>query len=197
MHLNKFGMYRAAPGGICLRGETVSLKMEFAAENIFRMWTTLQEDFRQEETLVVERTAFDCPNVCVTEQDNLVMISTPKLTAYIHMEPFYVEVQDTAGKKVFSTPRGETLSCEGKKLTQRFDLPEETSVYGLGQSSIADLDLRGWERRMWHQWDGFRYSGNGGIPFLMTSQGYGLLLNSSWASRFVLGKGNLLPKLPM
>ena len=47
---------------------------------------------------------------------------------------------------------------------------------------------------MWHQWDGFRYSGNGGIPFLMTSQGYGLLLNSSWASRFVLGEGALAPK---
>lgn len=114
MYLKKIGMYQTTPGGICLQGETVSLKMEFVAENIFRMWTTLQEDFRQEETLVVERTVFDCPNVCVTEQDNLVMISTSKLTAYIHLEPFYVEVWDTAGKKVFSTPRGETLSCEGK-----------------------------------------------------------------------------------
>ena len=157
------------------------------------MWTTLQEDFRQEETLVVERTSFDFPSVCVTEQENLVMISTPKLRAYIHMEPFYVEVRDTAGKKVFSTPRGETLSWEGKKLTQRFDLPEETCVYGLGQSSVADLDLRGWERRMCHQWNGFRYSGNGGIPFLMTSQGYGLLLNSSWASRFVPRHASLQP----
>ena len=133
MHLNKIGMYRATPGGICLQGGSVSLKIEFVAENIFRMWTTLQEDFRQEETLVVERTSFDFPSVCVTEQENLVMISTPKLRAYIYVEPFYVEVRDNAGKKVFSTPRGKTLSWEGKKLTQRFDLPEETCVYGLGQ----------------------------------------------------------------
>ncbi|KPJ85219.1 MAG: hypothetical protein AMS17_14725 [Spirochaetes bacterium DG_61] len=41
---------------------------------------------------------------------------------------------------------------------------------------------------MWQQWDGFRFSGNGGIPFLVTSQGYGILLNSSWASRFAIGK---------
>ncbi len=40
MHLNKIDMYRATPGGICLQGETVSLKMEFVADNIFRMWTT-------------------------------------------------------------------------------------------------------------------------------------------------------------
>ena len=59
MHLNKNGMYWTTPGGICQQGETVSLKMEFAAENIFRMWTTLQGNFRQEETLVVERATFD------------------------------------------------------------------------------------------------------------------------------------------
>ena len=63
MHLNKFDMYRAVPGGICLQGEPFSLRLEFVADNIFRMWTTLQDDFRQEETLVVERTFFDCPNL--------------------------------------------------------------------------------------------------------------------------------------
>ena len=110
MHLNKIGMYRATPGGICLRDGTISLKMEFVAENIFRMWTTLQEEFHQEETLVVERRDFVCPNVCITEQDHLVTISTPKLTAYVHLEPFYVEVRDTVGNQVFYTPEGKTIS---------------------------------------------------------------------------------------
>ena len=68
-------------------------------------------------------------------------------------------------------------------------LPDGVKVYGLGQGSSGTLNLRGVERRMWNQWDAFRYSGNAGIPFLMTSQGYGVLLNSSWASRFVLGEG--------
>lgn len=113
-----------------------------------------------EETLVVERTVFDCPHVCVTEQDNLVIISTSKLTAYIHLEPFYVEVRDTAEKKVFSTPQGETLSWKEKKLTQRFDLPKETCVYGLGQSSIADLDLRGWVT-WWKLAGAYRYGPEG------------------------------------
>lgn len=68
-------------------------------------------------------------------------------------------------------------------------LPDGVKVYGLGQGSSGTLNLRGVERRMWNQWDAFRYSGNAGIPFLMISQGYGVLLNSSWASRFVLGEG--------
>lgn len=67
MYLKRTNSYRITPGGICLTDEAVSLKMEFVAENIFRMWTTLHVDFRQEETLVVERTAFDCPGVCVND----------------------------------------------------------------------------------------------------------------------------------
>ena len=114
MHLKKIGMYRATSAGICLRDGTISLKMEFVAENIFRMWTTLQEDFHQEETLVVERTSFDFPSVCVTEQENLVMISTPKLRAYIHMEPFYVEVRDIAGKKYSLRPGVRLFPGKGK-----------------------------------------------------------------------------------
>ena len=186
--------YEIVPGGICLRGQDISLKIEFAARNMVRMWSTLQGEFRQEETLVVERSSFEDPGVCITEQENLVTLSTGELTVLVHRKPFYVQLQDAAGKTVFSTPEGETISRTGQKLIQRFDLPEGVRVYGLGQSSIGELDLRGWERRMWHQWDGFRYSGNGGIPFLMTSQGCGLLLNSSWASRFVLGEGKLAPK---
>ena len=48
-------MHQTTPGGIYMQGKTVSLKLEFVAGNIFRKWTTLQEDFCQEETLVVER----------------------------------------------------------------------------------------------------------------------------------------------
>ena len=37
MHLKKMGMYQTTPSGIYLRDETVSLKMEFVSENIFRI----------------------------------------------------------------------------------------------------------------------------------------------------------------
>ncbi len=63
---------------------------------------------------MVERTAFDCPNVWVTEQDNLVMISTPKLTANIHLEPFYVEVQDKNGKRYSLRPGARPFPGKGK-----------------------------------------------------------------------------------
>ncbi len=44
---------------------------------------------------------------------------------------------------------------------------------------------------MWHEWGGFRRSGNGGIPFLISNRGYAILLNSSWASRFAVGRAQV------
>ena len=189
MKLGKINTYQTTPYGIILTDKTASLKIEFVTSDILRMWTTLKDDFYSDETLVVEKTEFNCPHISIEEKENRITLTTDTLSACINLDPFFLKIQDLQGKNIFSTPCDETISWEDEKLTQRFDLPKDTSVYGLGQSSYASLNLRGMERRMWHQWDGFRYSGNAGIPFMMTSQGYGLLLNSSWASRFVLAEG--------
>ena len=189
MNLQKIDGYRVIPGGIVLSDGAASMKIEFVSAGILRMWTTLQADFCPTETLVVEKTEFEYPAVQMTESAGKITLQTDELSADVHLNPFYVEVRDMEGEVVFSTPRDATIAWEGDKLTQRFDLPENVKVYGLGQGSSGTLNLRGVERRMWNQWDAFRYSGNAGIPFLMTSQGYGVLLNSSWASRFVLAEG--------
>ena len=41
--------------------------------------------------------------------------------------------------------------------------------------------------------DANRFSGNAGIPFMYNTNGYGVLLNSGWASRFALGRAENLP----
>jgi alpha-glucosidase (family GH31 glycosyl hydrolase) len=115
-------------------------------------------------------------------------LSNRELILIVHLDPFWIELCDAANIAFLSTPAGQTLEWRGEKAVQRFDLPAGSRIYGLGQGTASSLDLRGQERRMWQQWDGFRYSGNAGIPFLMSSRGYGLLLNSSWASRFAIGQ---------
>ncbi|MCD6518683.1 MAG: glycoside hydrolase family 31 protein, partial [Anaerolineae bacterium] len=79
------------------------------------------------------------------------------------------------------------------RRTFRLALPPGERVYGLGQGAFSRLNLRGYERRMWQEWDAGRHSGNGGIPFAFTTAGYGILLNSSWPSRWVIGEGEPLP----
>lgn len=56
---------------------------------------------------------------------------------------------------------------------------------------MANLDQRNRERRMWNQWGCLRRNGNNGIPFFMSSSGYGILLNSSWPSRFCIGRAEV------
>lgn len=164
--------YRWIPGGVDLFSEEVSVRIEFVAEGILRMWTTLRADFCQDETLVVEKKEFSHPCVRTAEYDDRLALEMDELNVNVYRDPFSIDVRDRSGKVVFSTPLDETIAWSNDKLSQSFCLPEGVKVYGLGQGSCNKLDLRGTERRMWNQWDAFRYSGNAGIPFLMTSQGY-------------------------
>lgn len=194
MELKRIETYRLTPGGVELFAAPVSLRMEFVSDGILRMWTTLQDTFRQDETLVVEKREFAHPAVRVQEQKGKLLLETDELSVCVSLDPFYINARDKNGSPVFSTPCSDTIAWENGKLSQRFDLPEDVKIYGLGQGTEGRLNVRGLERRMWQQWDAFRYNGNAGIPFLMTSQGYGVLLNSSWAGRFVLAEGKPSPK---
>lgn len=57
----------------------------------------------------------------------------------------------------------------------------------MGQDSMPNLNQRGFERRCWHQWSAFRISGNDSIPFLISSEMYGLFIDTSWSIRFAVG----------
>lgn len=69
----------------------------------------------------------------------------------------------------------------------RFHLAPEETIHGLGQAHLTKLCLRGTERRMWHEVRNGRYPCNTGLPFVLSTGGWALLLNSSSPSRFVIG----------
>ena len=121
MKLGKINTYQTTPYGIILTDKTASLKIEFVTSDILRMWTTLKDDFYSDETLVVEKTEFNCPHISIEEKENRIILSTDTLSAFIHLDPFCLKIQDLQGKNIFSTPCDETISWEDEKLTQRFD----------------------------------------------------------------------------
>jgi len=174
--------------GVKLTCENINIRIEIVEKNIIRIWSTREKDFNPEETFVLNKKEFSSFPVKIEKNSNFIKMSGEKVKVNVHLDPFWIDIYDRSGKSIVSTPEGETLEWQNQKATQRFNLPAGIQVYGLGQGTAPELNLRDCERRMWQQWDGFRYSGNAGIPFLMTSNGYGLLLNSSWASRFAIGK---------
>lgn len=188
MKLESVEYHRILKDGVELGAEDILLSITLVRENMLRLRSTIGENFRQEETFVVHRQSFSPPPVQIEKREGALALHGGELSLTVHLDPSWIEAGNSSVGLFLSTPAGQSLEWSGKKGTQRFDLPAGTGVYGLGQGTESVLDLRDRERRMWQQWDGFRYNGNGGIPFMISAQGYGMLLNSSWASRFAIGR---------
>jgi len=188
MQIKSINSYKIINNSVELSCSGVLIRITLVEKNILRIWQTLQNGFNSGDTFILNKSELIPIPVKIEELDDIIRISGGELIVNIYLNPFWIDICDNSERSFLSTPSGESTEWNGEKALQRFNLPAGVKVYGLGQGTSNTLDLRDQERRMWQQWDGFRYSGNGGIPFLMTSRGYGILLNSSWASRFAIGK---------
>jgi len=188
MQIKSINNYKIINNGVELSCSDVLIRITLVEKNILRIWQTLQNGSHTRDTFVLDKNELIPIPVKIEELDDIIRILGGELTVSIYLKPFWIDICDNSERSFLSTPPDESTEWNGEKALQRFNLPAGVKVYGLGQGTSNTLDMRDQERRMWQQWDGFRYSGNGGIPFLMTSRGYGILLNSSWASRFAIGK---------
>jgi alpha-glucosidase (family GH31 glycosyl hydrolase) len=164
-----------------------------------------------EETFVVEHPPCFIP-ARLSKSSGKVRLATTSRVLEVTLSPFSFRVTDPKGRLILSTPNGKTAEVRHEPRTlaahrmnkiappptglkqvtvARFELKKDEKVYGLGQDPMANLDQRGHERRMWHEWAGKRRSGNDGMPFFITSAGWGCLVNSSWAMRFAVGEAKV------
>ncbi len=119
-------------------------------------------------------------------EDGVLSLTCGLLCVKINLNNFSVDMFRD-GHFVAGTAAGRSLDTWSDGVTFRLVYGEDERVYGLGQDPMAQLDQRDRERRMWNRTDSFRKSGNNGIPFYVSSSGYGLFLNSFRPARFAVG----------
>jgi alpha-glucosidase (family GH31 glycosyl hydrolase) len=181
-------------GGALLAVEDALLEVRFVASNVLRVRLAPHGEFRDEETFILADEPAPYVAATLTVDETAVTLATDELRAEISRHPFALRLVDRHGVVVAATPAdAPALEWDADRRTQRLALPPAVHVYGLGQGALSRLDLRGRERRMWQEWDSGRHSGNGGIPLALTTSGYGILLNSSWPSRWVIAGGQPAP----
>lgn len=196
MKMEAVDRFKIENHGVELSSNDIIVRIELADNSILRIRQfSKNSDHAVESNILCENEFVPIP-AKIEEYGDMIKITGDSLVVHIYLDPFWVDLASTTRGSIFSTPRGKSIERTGEKSLHRFNLPAGAQVYGLGQGTSGTLNLRDQERRMWQQWDGFRYSGNGGIPFMITSQGYGLLLNSSWPSRFALGKAEPAKSTP-
>jgi alpha-glucosidase (family GH31 glycosyl hydrolase) len=104
----------------------------------------------------------------------------------INKSPFTVSIVNKDGKDIVAG-RENFLTLDEKVTAIKFELEKNEHIYGLGQDPMANINQNGHERRVFHQYGHIRRSGNIGIPFFMSSRGYGFFLHTQYPSRFGIG----------
>lgn len=187
-------MYRVinvTDDALVLEGEGRTILFSFLGEKVIR-FKSLEEgvDESSEFKVALEKapSKISVSNV----SDSEVRVALGSTVLFINLNPFSFRVYRD-GKEKFSTDSVAFIDKRNEETIFRFSLSPEERIYGLGQDHMADLDQRGKERRCWHQWNGFRRSGNDSVPFLLSSENYGLFLDTSWPVRFNIG-GDKVPE---
>jgi alpha-glucosidase len=173
--------------GVLLSDGEGRLLVQFVEEDILRVRLAANGVFTEEPTFVVEEAPMTPIAVSVIQDGEKISVATGGACIEINQEPFGFRILANDGSPIVETAAN-ALDYDQNRVIQRLQLAKDEGVYGLGQGNYPHLNLRDQERRMWHEWRGFRQSGPGGIPLMLSSRGYGILLNSSWPSRFAIGK---------
>lgn len=165
------------------------LEISFADDDILRIRYTDKDIFQSDEAFILNGEPDKKP-FTLEKSDNRFKLSSEKITVEVTLDPFTFKIKDIYGNELLSSTSN-FLTSDGIRKIVRFNLRTTERIYGLGQDPMANLNQRNKERRMWQQWGHGRRSGNGGIPFMMSSEGYAVLLNSPWPSRFAVGEAEI------
>ncbi len=117
-------------------------------------------------------------------------LSTARLRVLVDRKTGAVSFADAAGHPLLSEVAGsrtlEPADVQGEKtfhIQQQWKAQKDESLYGLGQMQLGIVDIKGYDLEMW------QHNTNVVVPFLVSSNGYGILWDNTSYTRF----GDLRP----
>ena len=180
------------------------LYIEFFYEYTFRLRFTLDADLKPDGSYPPPESRMLCgqPQVVdakLTEKDEHIVFPNAYLNIYVSKQPFAISVRNAAGQLCFEQKRSELftadvfdISCADRNdcraCFDSFVLMPGERVYGLGER-FDHLDRRGKYVDFWNK-DAIGTSSPRtyiNVPFLMTTRGWGLFVNSSYPMEWEIG----------
>lgn len=117
-------------------------------------------------------------------------VVTDRLRVNVDRTTGAVSFADAAGQPILAETAGgrklQPAEVQGEKtfhVRQQWQSQSDESLYGLGQSQLGIVDLKGYDIDLW------QHNTNVVVPFLVSSKGYGILWENTSYSRF----GDLRP----
>ncbi len=179
------------PGGIAPK----LVRLQVVNDKIIHVSATAENNFADKKSLIIvdqkNNTPFD-----VKEEGNTIILSTAKMKAYVLTTTGEVWFTDANGKtiareqqgggKVFTPYQCTQVHANGVPETYKGwstrtifeDLDPNEAFYGLGQHQADEWNYKGKNEEL------FQYNTKVSIPFVVSSNGYGLLFDNYSLSRF-------------
>ena len=161
------------------------VRLQVLGERLIRVSATPERRFTDKESLVVlpqtSKTDFD-----VEEREDSVFVRTSSLTAAVSRQTGVVRFADAAGRLLLSEAEGgrtfKPIEVEGTRAYTVQQVFASTSadegLYGLGQHQSDEFNYKGRSEEL------FQYNTKVSVPFIVSTEGYGVLWDSYSLCRF-------------
>ena len=171
------------------------VRLQVMGDKIIRVSATADNQFADRQSLIiVDQPSYS--NYTVKEEGDKVVVSTGKINGYVLSTTGEVWFTDSKGKviardqkgggKTFTPYEVTQIHADGKPETykgwsmrQVFEnLDNSEAIYGLGQHQADEWNYKGKNEEL------FQYNTKVTIPFIVSSNNYGILLDNYSLSRF-------------
>lgn len=171
------------------------VRLQVMGEKIMRVSATAEGCFADRPSLIIVDRPLLTPYE-VREDSGVVCVSTAQMKGFVRSATGEVWFTDAAGKliasdrkgggKTFAPYRCRQVSADGKPvdysgwtMRQVFEnLDDSEALYGLGQHQADEWNYKGRNEEL------FQYNTKVSIPFIVSSNNYGILLDNYSLSRF-------------
>ena len=166
-------------------GGPAIVRLEVMGEKLIRVSATPEKKFADPQSLVVLPAAVQTP-FKVEQRGDTVTVTTAALNANVLTSTGEVWFSDLSGNIILKEEEGggksfdpiEVDGTTGYSFRQVFESPEDESFYGLGQHQADEFDYKGRNEEL------FQYNTKVSVPFVVSSKGYGVLMDSYSMMRF-------------
>ena len=187
------GLQKTADGIILSRGDSV-VKVEVWSDEIIRVASSKDAAFFDHESLMLAGHRKGQSAWQLQTDDKYATVRTGRLQARLDLATGAVSFLDLQGQPILSeTPGGRGIESADVQGARTYHVRQEwaenpgESLYGLGQTQLGLLDIKGYDLDLW------QHNGTVAVPFLVSSRGYGVLWDNNSFTRF----GDLRPYAPI
>ncbi|MCV9385113.1 TIM-barrel domain-containing protein [Reichenbachiella ulvae] len=163
-------------------GTAKSVRVSFVTPDIVKVEASADGQWDSTPSLIAvpveDQVSFE-----VKEENGHLVLSSAELSVTIDQATGHVAYADAAGNAIMAEDSRsfEAITVEGETgytMSQRFDSPEDEGLYGLGQHQADEMNYKGKNEEL------FQYNTKVSIPFIMSTENYGILWDNYSLTRF-------------